>query len=56
MADVNKTSFCLETNDVTKKTQLGGKWGKALRSTIKASSHRQFLNALKENDEFKQLI
>ena len=55
MTDLSKTSFCLETNQVTKKTQLGGEWGKALRSTIKASSHRQYLNALKENDEFKQL-
>ena len=55
MADLNQSSFKLETNEITKQIQLGGDWGKALRSTIKASSHRQYLNALKENDEFTQL-
>ena len=55
MSGVSPNLFSFKTNDITKKTELGGEWGKAFRSTIKASSHRQYLNALKENDEFAQL-
>ena len=35
--------------------ELGGKWGKVLRSTTKTSAHRQYIKALKDNEDFIKL-
>ena len=51
----NPQIFPLEASWYGKQKELGGEWGEALRSTSNASAHREYIKALKENEEFKQL-